>query len=281
MSKIVFNQKISSRYYRMRILCPEIACKAKRGEFIMVKVTHLLDPLLRRPFAIHRLCQGSDNYRQKNHPTCIEILYRIVGNGTLVLSKKSRGDEIDLIGPLGNGFYLEQNLKTAIMIAGGIGVAPLLSLAQALKRVEGKNLRRTDLIVFIGGETKEDILCVKDFEKIGAKVVISTEDGSLGTQGMVTDMFLNFLKTSSPSETHNRKLFACGPSPMLQIISEIAISQDITCQISLESRMACGVGACLGCSVPTRINKVGGNEIFYQRVCKEGPVFDSTIIMWS
>jgi len=95
-----------------------------------MRITQLLDPLLRRPFGIHRLCQESDNYRQKNHPTCIEILYRIVGKGTLMLSEKKRGEEIDLIGPLGNGFYLERNLKTALMVAGGIGVAPLFSLAQ-------------------------------------------------------------------------------------------------------------------------------------------------------
>jgi len=246
-----------------------------------MRITQLLDPLLRRPFGIHRLCQESDNYRQKNHPTCIEILYRIVGKGTLMLSEKKRGEEIDLIGPLGNGFYLERNLKTALMVAGGIGVAPLFSLAQALKKPEGKRTRSTNLVVFIGGETQEDILCMKDFKKIGAKVMVSTEDGSVGTKGMVTDLLVNFLGNSSTSEVQNLQLFACGPSAMLRTISEVAISQDIPCQVSLESRMACGVGACLGCSVATVINKKGGREALYQRVCKEGPVFNSTVIVWS
>ena len=281
MSRIIFNQKVYSRYYKMRILCPKIASKAKPGQFVMMRITQLLDPLLRRPFGIHRLCQESDNYRQKNHPTCIEILYRIVGKGTLMLSEKKRGEEIDLIGPLGNGFYLERNLKTALMVAGGIGVAPLFSLAQALKKPEGKRTRSTNLVVFIGGETQEDILCMKDFKKIGAKVMVSTEDGSVGTKGMVTDLLVNFLGNSSTSEVQNLQLFACGPSAMLRTISEVAISQDIPCQVSLESRMACGVGACLGCSVATVINKKGGREALYQRVCKEGPVFNSTVIVWS
>ena len=281
MSRIIFNQKIYSRYHRMRILCPEIASKTKPGQFVMMRITQLLDPLLRRPFGIHRLCQESDTYRRKSDPTCIEILYRIVGKGTLILSGKKRGEEIDLIGPLGNGFYLEKNLETALMVAGGIGVAPLFSLAQALKKVEGKHSRSTNLIVFIGGETKEDVLCIKDFKKIGAKVVVSTEDGSLGTKGMVTDLLVNFLGNSFTSEVPNLRLFACGPSPMLRTVSEVAISRDIPCQVSLESRMACGVGACLGCSVPTVINKKGGREILYQRVCKEGPVFDSKAILWN
>jgi dihydroorotate dehydrogenase electron transfer subunit len=281
MSRIIFNQKISPRYYRMRILCPEIASGAYPGQFVMVRVTQLLEPFLRRPFGIHRVCQVSDNSKRKIYPTCIELLYRIVGKGTLLLSEKKRGEEIDLIGPLGNGFHLAENLKLAIIVAGGIGIAPLFFLAQQLKKVEVKSTKKTKLIVFIGGETKADILCIKDFKKIGAKVAVSTENGTLGTKGIVTDLILNFLGNASPSALNNLQLFACGPSPLLHTISEIAVSRDISCQISLESRMACGVGACLGCSVPTKGSRAGGNEIFYQRVCKEGPVFDSTTILWN
>jgi dihydroorotate dehydrogenase electron transfer subunit len=204
-----------------------------------------------------------------------------VGKGTLVLSEKKRGEEIDLIGPLGNGFNLKHNFRTPIMVAGGIGVAPLFSLAQALERAEGTHTRRKKLIVFIGGETKEDILCVRDFKKIGARVEVSTEDGSVGAKGVITNLLQDFLSNSVPSENHDLMLFACGPSPMLRAISEVAISQNIPCQVSLESRMACGVGACLGCSVPTKVKKVGDSETSYQRVCKEGPVFDSTTILWS
>ena len=135
--------------------------------------------------------------------------------------------------------------------------------------------------VFIGGETKEDILCVNNFKKIGAKVEVSTEDGSMGTKGMVTTLLLDFLRTTDPLKTRDLRLFACGPSPMLRTISEVTHSYDIPCQISLESRMACGVGACLGCSVPTKNKNVGKSRTSYQRVCKEGPVFDSTAILWN
>ena len=247
----------------------------------MVRVADLLDPLLRRPFGVHRVCRESDNNREKERPTCIEILYRVVGKGTHLLSKRRSGEEIDLIGPLGNGFKLKQNFKTAIIVAGGIGIAPLFSLAQALKRAEGACSRQKNLIVFIGGKTREDILCVKDLKAMGAKVAISTEDGRVGTKGIVTDLLQNFLSDSSSSHTQDLMLFACGPLPMLRTVSKIASSQDISCQISLESRMACGVGACLGCSVPTKANEIGSSKISYQRVCKEGPIFDSTAILWN
>jgi len=282
MSRIVFNGKISNRYYRIRILCPQVASGAQPGQFVMVRVTKFLDPLLPRPFGIHRLCQKSDKDGGKGRPSCIEILYRIVGKGTLMLSEKKRGEEVDLIGPLGNGFYLEKNLKSAIMVAGGIGVAPLFFLAQKLRKTKGRqNVGRTGHIIFIGGRTKEDVLCVNGFRKIGIKVVVSTEDGSFGTKGIATDLLQDFLKDRFSSAIHGRRIFACGPSPMLQKVSEIAISQDLPCQVSLESRMACGVGACLGCSIPIMVNKNGGNEVIYQRVCKEGPVFDSNCVVWN
>jgi len=264
----------------MRILCPKIASRAKAGQFIMLRASKLFDPLLRRPFGIHRLCHEKDKYTLKSSPSCIEILYKVVGKGTLILSAKKKDEEIDLIGPLGNGFYLRQNIETAVLVAGGIGVAPLFSLAQTLKGIKGKSTFRTELIVFIGGEKKEDILCLNDFKKVGAKVIISTEDGSSGTKGLVTDLLVNFLSDYPPLKTRNLKFFGCGPLPMLRTLSEIALSRDVPCQISFESRMACGVGACQGCTVTTGISKKGVGEILYQRVCKEGPVFDSTSILW-
>ena len=280
MARVIFNRKISSNYYRMRILCPEIASRAKPGQFIMVRITELLDPLLRRPFGIHRLCHERDKHIDNDNPSCIEILYKIVGKGTIVLSEKKKDEGIDLMGPLGSGFYLEQDIETAVIVAGGIGVAPLFPLAQVLKGVKDKNTFLDKLFVFIGGENREDILCLNDFKKIGARVAVSTIDGSLGTKGLVTDLIVNFLRNLSPLETQNLKLFGCGPLPMLRTLSEIAFCKDIPCQVSLESRMACGVGACQGCAVPTEMNKEGDRAVRYQRACKEGPVFDSNIIFW-
>lgn len=280
MSRVIFNRKISTDYCRMRILSPEIASRARPGQFIMVRTTELLDPLLRRPFGIHRLCYERGKHADSGCPSCIEILYKIVGKGTTVLSEKKGKEEIDLIGPLGRGFCLGQNIETAVIVAGGIGVAPLFSLAQALKGVRGKNTFRGKLIVFIGGENKEDILCLNDFKKIGARVAVSTMDGSLGTKGLVTELLVNFLRELSPLKSKNLMLFGCGPLPMLRALSEIACYKDIPCQVSLESRMACGVGACQGCAVPTETNKGRERAIVYQRACKEGPVFDSASIVW-
>jgi len=280
MPRIIFNRKISSDYYKMRVFCPEIASRAKPGQFVMVRVHQLLDPLLRRPFGIHGISSEKGGYRRENHPSCIEILYRIAGKGTRVLSERKKGGEIELLGPLGKGFCLRQNINTAIMVAGGIGVAPLFSLAQTLKEVKDTHTEHIEIIVLIGGETKADILCLKEFKKLGAKVEISTNDGSLGAKGVVTNLLSDFLANFTSSDSHNVQLFGCGPLPMLKALSDVALSHDLSCQISLESRMACGVGACLGCAVPTVPGKRGGGEIIYQRVCKEGPVFDSTVIQW-
>ena len=133
MAHIIFNRKITPAYYKMRIFCPEIAVRAKPGQFVMVRVIDVLDPLLRRPLAIHRICNERDSAPAHESPSCIELLYHIAGKGTLILSGKKRGEALDLFGPLGNGFHIEPNLKRAVLVAGGIGVAPLFSLAQVLK----------------------------------------------------------------------------------------------------------------------------------------------------
>lgn len=277
MATVLFNREISSGYYKMRILCPIIATRAKPGQFVMVRVAQLCDPLLRRPFGIHNVCGEKDNQSSVKHTSCIEILYQVVGRGTHLLSGLTRNAQLDLIGPLGKGFSLTHTFSVALMVAGGIGIAPFLLLARTLKKIKGG---RTKLIIFIGGATKGDILCRREFEKMGAQVEISTEDGSTGRRGVITEHLLTFLEDLSCPIPRRLQLFGCGPMPMLQTLSEIALSRSIPCQISLESKMACGVGACLGCCVATCRHTRGEKELIYQRVCKEGPVFDSTIVKW-
>ena len=240
----------------------------------MVKTGSSIDPLLRRPFAVHRVCGETGATPAGTSPSCIEILYRTVGKGTLLLSRKKRGEALDLLGPLGSGFSLPRQLEQAVLVAGGIGVAPLLSLAQFLNRGR-RTISRT---VIIGGATRGDILCRGDFKETGARVAVSTEDGSSGTRGLATDLLENILNSLSPEASAHLAIYACGPLPMLQRVAAIARDQAIPCQVSLESNMACGVGACLGCSVPIRSKT--GRTISYQRVCREGPVFDSTTIAW-
>ncbi len=239
----------------------------------MVRISEELHPLLRRPFSIHSLREvrardGSD----------IEILYKVVGMGTNLMSSWKRDRRLDILGPLGNGFSLPTEMGTQFLVAGGIGVAGLFALSQRLKA------RGHTCSVFIGGKTKEHILCVEEFQGLEADVYVATENGDMGFQGMVSDLVKSFLQDHpNPSG-----LFACGPVDMLKAIAEIARSQSTPCQVSVESRMACGLGACLGCVIRTKgklplRSKEGtcqGWDISFKRVCKEGPVFDSEEVDW-
>jgi dihydroorotate dehydrogenase electron transfer subunit len=274
MARIILNRNVSPGYYRMRIYCPGAAARSKPGQFVMVRAGNSLDPLLRRPFAVHRVCGKSGAVPAAGTPSCIEILYRTVGKGTLLLARMKKGEAIDLLGPLGSGFRLPRRIEAAVLVAGGIGVAPLLPLAQHL----GRDGRAASRMVIIGGATRGDILCRTDFRKTGARVVVSTEDGSSGIRGLATDLLQDVLASLSPEAAAHPVIYACGPLPMLRRVAAIARNQAIPCQVSLESTMACGVGACLGCSVPVRSRT--GATVSYQRVCKEGPVFDSTTIDW-
>ena len=274
MARIIFNRIVSPGYYRMRISCPRLAARSKPGQFVMARAGSSFDPLLRRPFAVHRLCGETEAVPSGTSPSCIEILYRTIGKGTLMLSGKKRGEEIDLFGPLGNGFRISRQTDTAVLVAGGIGVAPLLSLAQLMGRGRGA----VSSTVIIGGATRGDILCRSDFRKAGARVAVTTEDGSSGVKGLATDLLEDVLRYLSPSVMARLALYACGPMPMLKRVAAIARDRALPCQVSLESAMACGVGACLGCSIPVR--STNGGAVSYQRVCKEGPVFDSTTIAW-
>ena len=195
----------------------------------------------------------------------IEVLYEVVGKGTELLSRKRPGDTVDVIGPLGNGFSVQRTARsaqrTAVLVAGGIGVAPLVALAEELKK---KKIRT---MVIIGAKTKSHILCEDEFKSLGCEVKITTEDGSKGTRGLATDLLRN-TQYAIPNT-----LYACGPAAMLKSVAKIAEAKRVPCQVSVEERMACGVGACLGCPVKV---KIGG----YKMVCKDGPVFDAKEIAW-
>jgi len=226
-----------------------------------------LDPLLRRPFVIHRIQRantGSDSQ--------VEILYKVVGKGTEIMSEMKECDEIDLLGPVGNGYRIDTNIRTAVLVGGGIGVAPLLSLAE---RIISQCSKLKSLILLLGGKGRDDVLCVEEFERLGVEVRVATEDGRLGHRGLVVDLLLDYLESRDYSPGSSTHCFACGPDSMLKEVSKIIAEKGISCQISLESRMACALGACLGCIVRT---KSGGDV--YKKVCKDGPVFDSNEIIW-
>jgi len=260
-AKILSNKKVSHAYYNMSLDAPYIARAAKPGQFVQIKCSDSMEPLLRRPFSIHRLkAKGS---RLEG----IEILYEVVVKGTKSLSKKREGEFLDVMGPLGSGFSLHRPLSLeprAIIIAGGIGAAPLVYLAEELK----KNKIKT--IVLIGAKTKGFILCEKDFKKVTSEVYVSTDDGTYGCKGFVSKLFRKILKTTeSKFET---VVYVCGPAGMLRCIADICRERNFECQESMEEKMACGIGACLGCVVETK----SGNKL----VCKDGPVFDAKELIW-
>ncbi len=252
--KILSNQKKGLEHYQIKIKAPGIAQQACPGQFAHLLCTDTTEPLLRRPFSFHRL--GEDSF---------ELLYEVIGAGTKLLAKKRKGDTIDLIGPLGNGFPILQpttyNLRP-ILIAGGMGVAPLLALAEKLKA--------QNPLILLGARSKKHLFCVNEFKKLGLKLRIATDDGSSGHHGFVTELLEDFLLHTTYDILYT--IYSCGPKAMLKQVAKIAKLKKVPCYVSLEEKMACGLGACLGCAVKTRTG--------YQRVCKEGPVFDAQNIIW-
>ncbi len=263
---VVNNRRVKSSYFLLGLHCPQIADLIKPGQFVMLKSSDDGYPLLRRPFSVYESYPFYSPERKKRG--FISILYKKVGKGTQKMTEFRRGRKVDLIGPLGNGFMLPSPSlsRSVIFIGGGVGVVSLYPLAVALKKEE--------LSVFIGGKTRDDILCVGDFRKLNSRIFVATENGSLGFKGTVIDLFLS-QRERLERENPPHYLYSCGPIEMLKELARIVGSGSFNCQVSLEARMACGFGACWGCVVKTTRPQTP-----YQRVCKEGPVFNLKDIAW-
>ena len=262
---VVKNGGIRSIYFLLGIYCPAIANQIKPGQFVMLKVSDDNSPLLRRPFSVYKSYPVS--HPEKRKRGYLFILYKKVGKGTRKMTTWKKGQKVNLIGPLGNGFTLPPlpSSTHGILIGGGVGIVSLFPLAGAL---EGRKL-----FVFIGGKTQEDILGLEDFKKFNSNIFIATEDGSLGVQGTVVDLFLSQRKKFKRNEKYY--IYACGPVAMLKALAKTVKSKNFICQASLETRMGCGFGACWGCVVKTNHPKTP-----YQRVCEDGPVFRLEDIVW-
>ncbi len=258
-SGIISNCELRKGFFKLSFFSPRIASLASPGQFVHIRCSDLLDPLLRRPFSIHYV--EGDN---------VEVLYQVVGRGTEILAKRKAGEELDVLGPLGKGFEFTGE-DEAVIVSGGVGVAPLLFLAQRL--TPGR------ITVLIGARTKEYILDEERFKGLGCSVRIATEDGSCGEKGMVSLLLRDELSgadsTSRPGLSNG--VYACGPLPMLKETARICRHFHISCQVSMESQMGCGVGACLGCAI---LMKTEGGGPLYKRVCLDGPVFDAQEILW-
>jgi dihydroorotate dehydrogenase electron transfer subunit len=322
-ARILLNRKITPDCYRLRLLCPEIARIAEPGQFVMLRVNELKDPFLRRPFGFSRIFPPQGKKTKTEDEGALEIFYKIVGRGTSLMTQLREGHRLDLLGPLGKGFSANPGKKRAILVGGGIGIAPLIPWAERLQRERRKKKRLSknldespEVLVLIGGKSWEGILGTGEFKKMGMEPKMATEDGSMGVPGLATDLLERELMTQG----HNSAaLYACGPVPMLARVAQIADQFDLPCQVLLEARMACGVGACLGCAVKIKEGSFGGvpesaessaakEKILsggecgceemglekenlipriadlpafrYVRACQEGPVFEAREILW-
>ncbi len=254
--KVLWNTLECSGYYRIGMQSNPGYSRAKPGQFVMVRFPDEVTPLLRRPFSIHRLIL------HQGRTAGIELLYKVVGTGTEKLSLSRKGDGLDLLGPLGTHFKIPENTRRVFIVAGGIGVAPMFFLSATLEKA-GVDL--TESRIFIGGRSRDDLLCMNDFISVGMRTVhLTTEDGSAGLRDLVTTPLERAVAERAPD-----RIYACGPLPMIRAVAKIARRYRAPCQVSIESLMACGLGACLGCAVE------GADPGKYLHACIDGPVFEA------
>jgi dihydroorotate dehydrogenase electron transfer subunit len=254
--QIVSNERDTDSYFRLVLRAPQIAPLIQPGQFAHVRVPTMKDALLRRPFSIFQV--EGDTF---------SILYKTIGKGTEALSQMGAGEELSVIAPLGHGFTVpKRGGETPLLVAGGYGMAAMYLLAQ-------RSPQRG--IVFVGGRRRVDILCEKEFQALGWDVRVTTEDGSHGEKGLVTQPLLAELRTPN-SELRTPKLYACGPTGMLKVVGKIADEFNVPAELSMDEHMCCGVGVCLTCVIP--VKTTDGWE--YQRTCTEGPVFDAKQVVW-
>jgi dihydroorotate dehydrogenase electron transfer subunit len=253
-SEILKIEKLKEDLYKFSIKAEEIASCAKAGQFIEIRVVDEIEPLLRRPISIY-------NIEKENG--IIEFIFQVKGKGTALLAKRKVGEKLDIVGPLGYGTFSIDNYKNVAIIGGGIGMFPLYELAKELK-----NNTTTKVHTYMGFRNKGLITLEDEFNKVSDELTITTDDGSYAIQGFA----INELKKDCEKEVPD-KIFACGPLPMLKAVQAFAQEKNIPCEISLEQKMACGIGVCLGCAVKTAKSPSDAPE--YWHVCKAGPVFNA------
>ncbi|HZD60487.1 MAG TPA: dihydroorotate dehydrogenase electron transfer subunit [Anaerolineae bacterium] len=248
---VIAKEEVVPGVFSLTIVSPEISENAKPGQFVHIACNQDGDFQLRRPFSIHRIVPGK----------AFEILFKVVGRGTEALSKVKVYDTLNIVGPLGNSFKYSEKITSALLIAGGVGVAPLTYLAEELTNKQVK------FYAMLGAQTSTRMLRYIDFKRLAKKTYTATDDGSSGYKGTVVDLLNRTIHQIRPEV-----VYACGPEPMLKKIVQTADEFGVECQVSLETKMACGIGVCLGCACKTKKG--------YKMVCKDGPVFDARDIAW-
>ncbi len=249
--EVMESRMIADDHALLSIGAGDIFQLSSPGQFGMVRVPDAEWPFLGRPISIHAL-------HRKDGLVVIDLMVRIVGRGTSVLARLRAGDRVELIGPLGQGFSIYPDRKQMVLIAGGIGIAPLSFLADVYS-----NAGSYKITCYFGARSERMLVGLDRLSKACARVELSTEDGSRGCRGVITDLFERDLNKYRREDT---AVYACGPAPMLKKIQALMEQSPMFCQVSVEERMACGIGACLGCAVRMKNGE-------YKRVCHDGPVF--------
>jgi len=267
------NERLAQDTYRLRVHCPEIARSIVPGQFIMLRLSGSDDPLLGRPLALYDTVLD-----EAGTPVGLDVVYLCIGKMTRRLSQIRPGAELDLWGPLGNGFSPDP-AEHLIMVAGGIGQTPFLALGRQYRglRQYGTTPRELpaakQLTFCYGVRSKAYLAGLDDFQSLDLDLRISTDDGSAGHHGFVTDLLRNVLAET----TLTPRIVCCGPEPMMERVAEIAREANVPCEVSLETPMACGIGICFSCVA--KVRQADGSWD-YKRTCVEGPVFPADKIVW-
>ena len=258
-ARVLLHRKIARDHYRMRLKSAAAARASKPGQFIHLRCREEspYDPLLRRPISL----VDADPARGT-----LDIVYKVMGLGTKVLSEMPEGSKADFIGPLGEPFTLPPKGKRALLIGGGVGIPPLVYLAKELRA------HKVPVSAFLGARTKEWVICRDDFRKLGVPAEAATDDGTLGYCGSVVDLAAERAGADSI-------FYICGPTGMMKAAAALAARRGIPAQVSLEERTGCAMGCCMGCVVEVNTEPAGSHARF-QRVCTEGPVFPAEAVIW-
>ena len=253
--EISLHQEVAKGHHRLVLHAPEIAREAQPGQFCMLEVQEGYYPFLRRPMCFEGIYRDS-----------VSILYKVEGEGTRLLSKLSAGQTVGIQGPLGKPFPLDSKYDRHILVAGGIGVAPFPALAEKIIGTLGKTPE-----VILAARTEDLLICEKEFQHMGCKVHLATDDGSAGEKAYASEV----LRRLAPGP--GAVVYCCGPMPMMRATHLVCEELGVLCLASLEAEMACGDGVCLGCVVEAKVEIEAERMV---RVCYDGPVFDSRMIQW-
>ncbi len=265
-AELIRKEQITSSIYRLTFSAPQIAGAAKPGQFVMLNTLATFDPLLRRPFSIHQISSAGH----------LQILFKVLGKGTQYLSQLEVGEVMNVIGPLGKGFQAPGAGETNIaLVGGGMGIAPLYFLGKWL--VRNSKTAPINLKAFLGAANGAEVTTLADdFKELGIEAFCATDDGSFGEHGLVTAL----LDAHMVSSGLQWNVFSCGPYPMMKAVAAKCSQNNWPCQVSMETMMACGISACLGCAIPKVTNDIIAGPGAYHYVCKDGPVFQASEIEW-